>query len=52
MSDDVKKENVPEVEEELEVLGDASSLEDEDLEDVAGGGCPTGSGCCSGKSEL
>jgi|GEM_PF-5076480 len=46
MSEELKKNQ----EEEIEVIEGACDLEDEDLEDVAGGGCGPGSGCCSGKS--
>ena len=50
MSDEIRKneEQEQEQDEDLEVIHDACNLEDEDLEDVAGGGCSGGSGCCSG----
>lgn len=49
MSDELKKNQE---EEELAVINEACDLEDEDLEDVAGGGCAPGSGCCGGSSQF
>lgn len=48
MSDELKKNQ----EEEFEVIDEACDLDDEDLEDVAGGSCGPGSGCCSGIKTL
>lgn len=39
-------------EEQVEILNEPDDLSDEDLDDVAGGGCAGGSGCCGGSSEL
>ncbi len=35
----------------LEIISDAQEVDDADLEEVSGGGCASGSGCCDGDAQ-
>lgn len=38
--------------EDLDFVTEPTALEDEDLDEVSGGGCAGGSGCCGGDNQL